>query len=133
MANCIDDITELDGILESLTEELIEDDAVVKKGDVPTLTGPFFANNNIQNVLLSHVKKIIKHVVVKDQISYLVTFDTDAYGGKRWFRDHCLFGRSMLIVKYWSKKTRNEHREMEDTTALYNINLDTFSVYDFCT
>ena len=131
MANFIEDISELDDILESLTEELIEDDTVVKKGDVPTLTGPFYSNNNLQNVLISHIKKIIKHVVVQDQISYLVTFDTDAYGGNRWFKDHCLFGRSMLIVKYWSNKTKNEHREMEDTTALFFSNLDIFSVYDF--
>ena len=132
MANFITNITELDEILDSLTEELIEDEGVVKKeDDVPTLTGPFFSTNSTQNVLISHIKKIIKHVVVKDKISYLVTFDTDAFGGNRWFRDHCLFRRSMLIVKYWSKKTINAHREMEDTTALYNMNLDTFSVYDF--
>ena len=131
MANFIDDITDLDGILESLTEGLPEDDAVVKKGEVPTLTGPFYANYNMQNVLLSHIKKIIKHVVVQDQISYLVSFDTDAYGGNRWFKDHCLFGIPMIIVKYWSNKTKNEHREMENTTALFFSNLDIFSVYDF--
>ena len=46
MANFITNISELDEILDSMTEDLIEDEEVVKKdeepkNDVPTLTGHF--------------------------------------------------------------------------------------------
>ena len=138
MANFISNITELDEILDGLTEELEEDDTAVMKAeasaspaDVPILTGPFYPNNATQNVLIDNIRKIMKHVIQHEKVIYLVAFNTIAFGGNRWFTDRCLFRRPQLIIKYWQKKAVNSQREIDDTTSLYNISQNTFSVYDF--
>ena len=141
MANCITNITELDEILDSLTEELEEDDAGAEvkaeapppPADAPILTGPFFQNNIIptQKTLIDSIRKIIKHVVQHERIIYLVAYNTVAFGGNRWFADQCLFRRPQLIINYWQKKAIKSQRETDNTMALYTISQNTFSVYDF--
>ena len=114
MANFISNITELDKIRDSLTEDLEEDDAGVEvktetpplPAEVPVLTGPFYQNNLIptQKTLIDNIRKIIKHVVQHDKMIYLVAYNTVAFGGNRWFTDRCLFRRPQFINNYWQKK-----------------------------
>ena len=139
MANFLSNITELDEILDGLTEELEEDDAgaVMKAeasaspADVPILTGPFYPNNPTQKILIDNIRKIVKHVIQHEKMIYLVAYNTIAFGGNQWFTDRCLFRRPQLIINYWQKKAIKSQRETDDTTALYNISQNTFSVYDF--
>ena len=121
---------DIDQLAEELTEDLTEEN----EEDVPLLNGPFHANNTIvqtQMVLLNSIRKIVAHVVKNEQITFLVSFDTMAYGGNRWVTARCLYRRPELIVNYWNKKAIKEQRDRDQHNSLMTLSENTFAVYDF--